>query len=93
MTINESAVPTVRQDFEDFFNRAVLEDEPYYKHTEEGSDDFPSHIKGSILGFSVNIPITDGQFNMGIWQGGYLCEHRNSGGCRRLVITVSEQEY
>jgi len=93
LTINENADPTVRQDFESFFNRVVPEDEPYYKHTDEGSDDLPSHIKGSIFGFSIKIPVTNGKLNMGIWQGIYLCEHRNSGGRRRLVITASGQEY
>lgn len=93
LTINENADPTVRQDFESYFNRAVPEDEPYYKHTLEGSDDLPSHLKGSILGFSLNIPITNGELNLGIWQGIYLCEHRNTGGSRTLVITVNGENY
>ncbi|WP_024298431.1 secondary thiamine-phosphate synthase enzyme YjbQ [Methylomicrobium lacus] len=88
LTINENADPTVRQDFESFFNRAVPEDEPYYKHTYEGSDDLPSHLKSSILGCSLNIPITHGRLNLGIWQGIYLCEHRNHGGSRELVVTL-----
>lgn len=88
LTVNENADPTVRQDFESFFSRAVPEDEPYYKHRYEGSDDLPSHLKGSILGCSLNIPITDGQLNLGIWQGIYLCEHRNHGGSRELVLTL-----
>ncbi|MDD5413014.1 MAG: secondary thiamine-phosphate synthase enzyme YjbQ [Methylobacter sp.] len=88
LTVNENADPTVRQDFESFFSRAVPEDEPYYKHRYEGSDDLPSHLKGSILGCSLNIPITDGQLNLGIWQGIYLCEHRNYGGSRELVLTL-----
>ena len=83
----------VRQDFESFFNRVVPENEPYYKHTIEGSDDLPSHLKGSILGFNVNIPVTNGALNLGIWQGIYLCEHRNSGGSRTLVITVNGEKY
>jgi len=91
LTINENADPTVRQDFESYFNRAVAENEPYYKHTLEGSDDLPAHIKSSLLGNSLNIPISEGRLNMGIWQGVYLCEHRNHGGNRRLVITLSGQ--
>ncbi|EOW9232172.1 secondary thiamine-phosphate synthase enzyme YjbQ [Vibrio cholerae] len=88
LTINENADPTVREDFESFFNRAVPEDEPYYKHIYEGSDDLPSHIKASLLGSSVFVPVSDGSFNMGTWQGIYLCEHRNHGGSRKLVITI-----
>ncbi|MDN3556801.1 secondary thiamine-phosphate synthase enzyme YjbQ [Halomonas maura] len=88
LTINENADPTVRADFESFFNRVVPEDEPYYQHTFEGSDDLPAHLKSSILGPSVQIPITDGRLNMGTWQGIYLCEHRDHGGSRRLVMTV-----
>lgn len=88
LTINENADPTVRQDFERFFNRAVPENEPYYRHTDEGSDDMPSHLKNSLLGCSLNIPITNGQLNLGIWQGIYLCEHRNHGGSRKLMLTL-----
>jgi secondary thiamine-phosphate synthase enzyme len=88
LTINENADPTVRMDFESFFNRAVLENEPYYEHTLEGSDDMPSHIKSSILGSSVTIPVTKGQLNLGIWQGIYLCEHRNHAAGREIVITL-----
>ena len=89
LTINENADPTVRQDFEAYFNRAVPENEPYYKHTLEGSDDLPAHLKSSILGSSLNIPVTNGRLNMGIWQGVYLCEHRNYGGSRTLVVSIS----
>jgi len=89
LTINENADPTVRDDFESHFNRFVPENEPYYKHTLEGSDDMPAHIKASILGASLNIPVSDGHLNMGTWQGIYLCEHRNHGGGRTLVITIS----
>jgi len=89
LTINENADPTVRQDFESFFNRAVPENEPYYRHLDEGSDDMPSHLKSSLLGSSLNIPITNGRLNLGIWQGIYLCEHRNHGGSRTLVVTVN----
>ena len=88
LTINENADPTVRQDFESYFNKFVPEDEPYYRHLDEGSDDLPSHIKSSILGSNHSIPITKGKLKMGIWQGIYLCEHRNSGGSRTLVLTI-----
>jgi secondary thiamine-phosphate synthase enzyme len=88
LTINENADPTVRQDFESFFNHAVPEDEPYYKHMDEGSDDIPAHLKASILGSSVTLPVSAGKLNVGIWQGIYLCEHRNHGGSRSLVITL-----
>ncbi len=88
LTINENADPTVLQDFESYFNRAVPENEPYYKHVYEGSDDLPAHLKSSILGASLNIPITDGQLNLGVWQGVYLCEHRNYGGSRNIIVTI-----
>jgi len=88
LTINENADPTVRQDFERFFNQIIPENEPYYQHTDEGSDDLPSHLKSSILGCSLNIPVTNGRLNLGIWQGIYLCEHRNQGGSRELVVTI-----
>jgi len=88
LTINENADPTVRQDFESYFSRAVPEDEPYYRHQDEGSDDLPAHIKSSLLGNSLNIPISEGQPKLGIWQGIYLCEHRNHGGSRRIIVTV-----
>ena len=88
LTLNENADPDVRRDFESFFNHAVPENEPYYRHVDEGSDDMPAHLKSSLLGCSVTIPITQGRLNMGTWQGIYLCEHRNHGGSRRVVITV-----
>jgi secondary thiamine-phosphate synthase enzyme len=88
LTINENADPTVRQDFESYFNRAVPEDQPYYRHNDEGSDDLPAHLKSSILGSSVSLPIKNGRLNLGTWQGIYLCEHRNHGGSRRLVLTL-----
>lgn len=88
LTLNENADPTVRQDFENYFNRAVPEDEPYYRHQDEGSDDLPAHIKSSLLGASLNIPISKGQLRLGTWQGIYLCEHRNHGGNRRVVVTI-----
>jgi secondary thiamine-phosphate synthase enzyme len=88
LTINENADPTVRQDFETHFNRAVPEDTSLYRHTLEGTDDMTSHIKSSILGSSVSIPVTDGSLNLGSWQGIYLCEHRNNGGSRKVVVTL-----
>ena len=89
LSINENADPTVRQDFEAYFNHAVPENEPYYKHMDEGSDDLPAHIKASILGNSLSIPVSGGRLNMGIWQGIYLCEHRNHGGSRTIVVTLT----
>ncbi len=89
LTINENADPTVRQDLESHFNHSVKENQPYYQHTYEGPDDIPAHIKSSILGNSLSIPITKGCLNMGLWQGIYLCEHRNYAGKRQLVITLS----
>ena len=89
LTINENADPTVRMDFESHFNKMVPENAPYYKHTLEGSDDMPAHIKSSLVGHSVTIPVTNGRFNLGTWQGLYLCEYRNYGGARKLVITIT----
>ncbi len=88
LTINENADPTVRSDFEKFFNRLAPEDQPYYEHTLEGSDDLPAHFKSSILGVSLSLPIKNGALNLGAWQGIYLGEHRNYGGARALVATV-----
>lgn len=88
LTINENADPTVRQDFESHFNEFVPERAPYYRHTYEGDDDMPAHIKSSLLGSTVSIPISNGRLNLGTWQGIYLCEHRNYGGARKLVLTV-----
>ena len=88
LTLNENADPTVRQDFENWFNRAVREDEPYYLHQDEGADDLPAHIKASLLGASLDIPVTQGRLALGTWQGIWLCEHRDRGGSRRLVVTV-----
>jgi secondary thiamine-phosphate synthase enzyme len=79
----------VREDFEAYFNQAVPEDEPYFRHTAEGPDDMPAHIKASTMGSSVTIPITAGSLNLGTWQGIYLCEHRDRGGRRRLVLTAT----
>lgn len=91
LTINENADPTVRADFESHFNKMVPENMPYYKHDYEGSDDMPAHLKSSILGSSVTIPITNGKLNLGTWQGIYLCEHRNYGGSRKIVVTAFGQ--
>ncbi|MDW3196707.1 MAG: secondary thiamine-phosphate synthase enzyme YjbQ [Cytophagales bacterium] len=88
LSINENADPTVRQDFESHFNKMVPENAPYYIHTYEGPDDMPAHIKASLLGSSVSIPLTNGQLNLGTWQGVYLCEHRDYGSRRKLVITA-----
>ena len=88
LTINEDADPTVRTDFESHFNHLVPENQPYYKHTFEGPDDMPAHLKTSLLGSSVSIPITKGKLALGTWQGIYLCEHRNHGGNRTLVATI-----
>ncbi|TKD56526.1 secondary thiamine-phosphate synthase enzyme YjbQ [Flavobacterium sp. ASW18X] len=91
ITINENADPTVRLDFESHLNKMVPENAPYFKHRYEGPDDMPAHLKASLLGNSVQIPITDGILNLGTWQGIYLGEHRDYGGSRTLVITVIGQ--
>ncbi|WP_025743624.1 secondary thiamine-phosphate synthase enzyme YjbQ [Aquimarina pacifica] len=88
LTINENADPTVRHDFEHHMNVMVPENAPYYIHTYEGPDDMPAHIKSSLMGASVQVPITNGQLNLGAWQGVYLCEHRDNGGFRKLVLTA-----
>lgn len=88
ITINENADPTVRRDMEKFFNNTVPEEINFYEHICEGPDDMTAHIKSSIVGSSVTIPVTDGKFNLGVWQGIYLCEHRNRGGNRVVIITV-----
>ena len=88
LTINENADPTVRIDFESHMNTMVPEDAPYYIHTYEGPDDMPAHIKASLMGASVQVPITDGKLNLGIWQGIYLCEHRNNASGRNLVVST-----
>ena len=91
LTINENADPTVRTDFEQVFNRLIPENEPYYEHTLEGRDDLPAHIKSSLLGPELTIPIRDGELALGTWQGIYLCEHRDHGGSRTLVLTLQGQ--
>lgn len=88
LSINENADPTVRRDFESHMNEMVPEGQPYYKHTYEGPDDMPAHIKASLLGSSVQLPLTNGKLNLGTWQGIYLCEHRDNGGARKLVLTA-----
>ncbi len=88
LAINEDADPTVRQDFESHFNQMVPENQPYYRHTLEGPDDMPAHLKAALLGSSVTIPITKGRFNLGTWQGVYLCEHRDHASKRTVVVTL-----
>ena len=88
LTINENADPTVRADFEMYFNKVVPENDPNYKHDEEGSDDMPAHLKAAMMGSSVLVPITNGRLALGTWQGIYLCEHLNLGGSRKLIVTA-----
>lgn len=87
LCINENADPTVRHDFETYFNKRVPENDPDYTHDDEGPDDMPAHLKSAILGSSVTIPISNGKLALGTWQGIYFCEHRNYGGPRTIVIT------
>ncbi|MDO4462144.1 MAG: secondary thiamine-phosphate synthase enzyme YjbQ [Bacteroidia bacterium] len=89
LSINENADPDVRVDLESIFSRLVKEREPYYQHTLEGDDDMPAHAKSSIIGPSLNIPITNGHLNLGTWQGIYLCEFRHYGGSRKIVATIA----
>ncbi|MDX1295390.1 MAG: secondary thiamine-phosphate synthase enzyme YjbQ [Sulfurimonadaceae bacterium] len=89
LSINENCDPSVRDDMENFFNDIVDEDKPYFTHTYEGSDDMPAHLKSVMLGVSLTIPVTDGRLNMGTWQGIYLNEHRDHGGSRRIVATIT----
>jgi len=89
LTLNENADPSVRQDFESFMNDLVPENHPLYTHIYEGADDMPAHLKASLIGHSVSLPISGGKLNLGTWQGIYLCEFRNHGGSRRLVITIT----
>ena len=88
ITLNENEDPTVRTDFESFINKMIPEDDSVYVHTYEGSDDMPAHLKTSVIGAEVTIPITRGRLNLGTWQGIYFCEFRNYGGSRKLVLTV-----
>jgi len=92
LTLNENASPDVRRDFESHLNATVPEDAPYWTHTLEGADDMPAHIKASLLGPSLTLPVADGGLALGTWQGIYLCEHRDHGGPRRLVATVWGQQ-
>lgn len=89
LTLNENADPDVRNDMKKYFDEIVPENKKYFQHTSEGADDMPAHLKTSLLGNSISIPITNGKLNLGIWQGIYLCEHRNYGGDRTLLITIN----
>ena len=93
LTINENADPTVREDLESYFNKYIPENETYYKHTFEGSDDMPAHIKSVVIGNSISIPISDGKLNLGTWQGIYLCEHRDRQHTRKIVATINGELY
>ena len=88
LCINENADPTVRADLESHFDILAAENEPHYRHTTEGPDDMPAHIKAALIGNSLTIPVTDGRLNLGTWQGICLCEHRDRGGARRVVVTI-----
>ncbi len=88
LSLNENASPDVRTDMESHFNRMVPEDIRLYRHVSEGSDDMPAHVKASLLGSSLTLPVSRGRFDLGTWQGVYLCEHRNHGGRRRIVVTL-----
>jgi secondary thiamine-phosphate synthase enzyme len=92
LALNENADPSVRRDLESHFNQLAPENARHYTHVFEGSDDMPAHIKAVLLGSSVTVPISNGRFNLGVWQGVYLCEHRDRGGRRQLVVTLSGQE-
>ncbi len=89
LTLNENADPDVRTDMKSYFDELVPENKKYFEHTSEGADDMPAHIKTSLLGNSLTIPITNGKINLGTWQGIYLCEHRNFGGSRKVCVTVN----
>lgn len=89
LALNENASPDVRRDFETYFNRIVPEDAPYWTHTLEGTDDMPAHVKAALLGPSLTLPVSQGRLALGTWQGIYLCEHRDRGGSRRVVATIS----
>ena len=93
LALNENADPTVRVDMEAYFDRLAPENAPYYQHTLEGPDDMPAHLKAVLLGSSLTLPISDGRLALGTWQGVYLCEHRDDGGRRRVVVTLSGQTY
>ena len=88
LTLNENASPDVRHDFATWFDGAVPDGAPYWTHTMEGPDDMPAHVKSALLGFSLTLPVRDGRFALGTWQGIYLCEHRDHGGPRSLIVTL-----
>jgi secondary thiamine-phosphate synthase enzyme len=88
LTLNENASADVRRDFESWFDDAVPEDAAYWTHTLEGADDMPAHVKASLLGSSLTVPVSGGRLALGTWQGIYLCEHRDSGGPREVVVTA-----
>ena len=92
ITLNENYDPDVRSDMEKYFSKTVKENEPWYDHNSEGADDMPGHIKSTIIGSSLTIPITNGKLNLGTWQGIYLCEHRNHAGSRKIVVTFFGEE-
>lgn len=89
LAINENADPDVRRDMESYFSRVAPENEPYYTHVLEGDDDMPAHLKAVLLGESLTVPVANGRLNMGVWQGIYLCEHRNHGGSRTIIMTIN----
>lgn len=89
LTLNENADPDVRTDMKNYFDELVPENKKYFEHTSEGADDMPAHIKSSLLGNSITIPITNGKLNIGMWQGVYLCEHRNFGASRKVCVTIN----
>ncbi len=89
LAINENADPDVRIDMESYFNQAIPENEPYYRHVLEGSDDMPAHLKAVVLGGDLTIPVSNGRLLLGVWQGIYLCEHRNSAGNRNIIVTLN----
>ncbi|MFW5756290.1 MAG: secondary thiamine-phosphate synthase enzyme YjbQ [Tangfeifania sp.] len=88
ITLNENADPTVRSDFESFINKMIPENDPVYEHTLEGSDDMPAHLKSSVIGAEITVPITNSRLNLGTWQGIYFCEFRNGKRSRKLVLTI-----
>lgn len=89
LAINENADPDVRVDMESYFSRAMPENEPYFRHVLEGSDDMPAHLKAVVLGESLSIPVSNGRLALGVWQGIYLCEHRGQAGNRTIVMTIN----
>ena len=92
ITLNENYDPDVRSDMEKYFSKTVKENEPWYDHNSEGPDDMPAHIKSTLIGNSLTIPITNGHLNLGTWQGIYLCEHRINGGSRKIIVTIFGEE-